>query len=57
MEYDNLMEEMKAKYYPYASQSRNLTETLEKINAAIEKVKADGTLDALAEKYGVNLCD
>ena len=33
------------------------TETLEKINAAIEKVKADGTLDALAEKYGVNLCD
>ena len=37
MEYENLMEEMKAKYYPYASQSRNLTETLEKIKTAMER--------------------
>ena len=31
------------------------TELLEKVNTAIDELKADGTLDKLAEKYGLNL--
>ncbi len=31
------------------------TELLDSVNAAIDELKADGTLDALAEKYGLNL--
>ena len=33
------------------------TETVEKVNAVIDKLLADGTLKALGEKYGVNVIE
>ena len=53
--YDKLGYSIELTTEEYGIGFRKESELTEKVNKAIDELKADGTLDALAEKYGLNL--
>ena len=53
--YDSLGYSIELTSEEYGIGFRKGDELTEKVNKAIDELKADGTLDALAEKYGLNL--
>ena len=53
--YDSLSYSIELTSEEYGIGFRKGDELTEKVNKAIDELKADGTLDALAEKYGLNL--
>ncbi len=53
--YDSLSYSIELTSEEYGIGFRKGDELTEKVNKAIDELKADGTLDSLAEKYGLNL--